>query len=129
MPAAASIRVLIVDDQQTMRMLVRAGLQQIGFHDVDDAFNGENALRTLIGKPPQLVISDYSMPVLDGIGLLRAVRAYPPTAKTAFIMLTGVSEKDLVQRAVSHGVSNFLTKPFAVTTLREKIEAVFGPLT
>lgn len=129
MPAAASIRVLIVDDQQTMRMLIRGGLQQIGFRDFDDAVDGENALRTLITKPSQLVISDFNMPVLDGIGLLRAVRAYPPTAKTAFIMLTGLGDKDLVQRAVSHGVNNFLVKPFTVATLKEKIEAVFGPLT
>lgn len=129
MPAAASLKVLIVDDQQTMRMLIRGGLQQIGFREFDDAVDGDNALRTLIAKPPHLVISDFNMPVLDGIGLLRAVRAYPPTAKTAFIMLTGLGDKDLVQRAVQHGVNNFLIKPFTVTTLKEKIEAVFGPLT
>lgn len=129
MAAAAALRVLIVDDQQTMRMLIRGGLQQIGFRDFDDAVDGETALRSIITKPAQLVISDFNMPVLDGIGLLRAMRAYPPTAKTAFIMLTGLGDKDLVQRAVQHGVNNFLAKPFTVSMLKEKIEAVFGPLT
>ena len=60
---------------------------------------------------------------------MRAVRVYPPTAKTAYIMLTGRGDAELVQRAVQFGVNNFLTKPFTVATLREKIEAVFGPLT
>ena len=129
MAAAAALRVLIVDDQQTMRMLIRGGLQQIGFRDIDDAVDGETALRSIITKPAQLVISDFNMPVLDAIGLLRAMRAYPPTAKTAFIMLTGLGDKDLVQRAVQHGVNNFLAKPFTVSMLKEKIEAVFGPLT
>ena len=129
MPAAASIHVLIVDDQQSMRMLIRSGLQQIGFREFEDAADGNLGLRAVINKPPQLVISDFNMPVLDGIGLLRAVRAYPPTAKTAFIMLTGLGDKDLVQRAKQHGVNNFLIKPFNVTSLKEKIEAVLGPLT
>jgi len=68
------------------------------------------------------------MPKLDGLGLLRAIRAHPPIQKTAFIMLTGRADKELVQRAVQFGVNNYLVKPFTVQTLREKIEAVFGAL-
>jgi two-component system chemotaxis response regulator CheY len=69
------------------------------------------------------------MPRLDGLGLLRAVRAHEPIRGTAFIMLTGRADKELVQRAVQFGVNNYLVKPFTVQTLKEKIEAVFGPLT
>ena len=83
----------------------------------------------MLTRPYQLVISDYNMPKLDGLGLLRAVRSHPPISKTAFIMLTGRADKDLVQRAVQFGVNNYLVKPFTVATLREKIEAVFGALT
>jgi two-component system chemotaxis response regulator CheY len=129
MPAAASIKVLIVDDQLTMRSLVRNGLQQLGFTDFADANDGEEALRALLARPVNLVISDFNMPKLDGLGLLRAVRSHPPLAKTAFIMLTGRADKELVQRAVQFGVNNYLVKPFTVATLQGKIEAVFGSLT
>jgi two-component system, chemotaxis family, chemotaxis protein CheY len=128
MPDASSIKVLIVDDQQSMRQLIRGGLQQLGFRSFEEAPDGEAAMRSLVTNPVQLVISDYNMPKLDGLGLLRAIRVYPATAKIAYIMLTGRGDKELVQRAVQFGVNNFLVKPFTVATLREKIEAVFGPL-
>lgn len=128
MPAPASIRVLVVDDQMTMRSLVRTGLQQLGFADINEAPDGEEALRSMLTRPVHLVISDYNMPKLDGLGLLRAIRSHPPLAKTAFIMLTGRADKELVQKAVQFGVNNYLVKPFTVTTLKEKIEAVFGKL-
>ena len=128
MPAASSLKVLVVDDQLTIRSLVRSGLQQIGVTSVDEAPDGEAGLRALIEKGSHLIISDYNMPKLDGLGLLRAVRAPPPTAKTAFIMLTGRADKELVQRAVQFGVNNYLVKPFTVQTLKDKIEAVFGKL-
>ncbi len=129
MPAASSITTLIVDDQGTMRSLIRTSMQQLGFTDMRDAPDGEAALRAMIERPAQLVISDFNMPKLDGLGLLRAVRAHPPTAKSAFIMLTGRADKELVQRAVQFGVNNYLVKPFTVATLKEKTQAVFGPLT
>ena len=129
MPAAASLRVLIVDDQYSMRLLIRSSLQQLGFKDLDDAGDGEDGLRKLVTQPAHLVVADFNMPKLDGIGLLRAVRAHPPTSKTAYIMLTGRADKELVQRAVQYGVNNYLVKPFTVATLKDKIEAVFGPLT
>lgn len=129
MPAAATLRTLVVDDQQTMRMLVRSGLQQLGFRELHDAVDGEAALQIAAQTPPDLVISDFNMPKLDGLGLLRAIRAYPPTAKAAFIMLTGQGDKEIVQKAIQFGVNNFLVKPFNLAALRGKIEAVLGPLT
>jgi two-component system, chemotaxis family, chemotaxis protein CheY len=130
MPAAAAMRVLVVDDQLTIRSLVRSGLKELGITDVHEAIDGEEGLKALVGgRPFQLIISDFNMPKLDGLSLLRAVRAHEPTRSTAFIMLTGRADRDLVQRAVQFGVNNYLVKPFTVATLREKIEAVFGALT
>ena len=128
MPAAASLNCLVVDDQQTIRSLVRSGLQELGVRNMHEAPDGEEGLRQMLTRPFQLVISDYNMPKLDGLGLLRAVRSHPPISKTAFIMLTGRADKDLVARAVQFGVNNYLVKPFTVATLREKIEQVFGTL-
>lgn len=129
MPAAAAIKVLVVDDQLTMRALVRSTLQEIGFRDINDAVDGEEGFKALIANPTHLVISDFNMPKLDGLGLLRAVRAHEPTRKTAFIMLTGRADKELVQRAMQFGVNNYVTKPFSPAQLRAKIEEVFGQLT
>ncbi|MFN3521760.1 MAG: response regulator [Phenylobacterium sp.] len=129
MPAASAIKTLIVDDQQTMRSLVRTSLHAIGVNNTREVADGEDALRALLAQPAQLVITDFNMPKLDGLGLLRAIRAHGPISKTAVIMLTGRADRDLVQRAVQFGVNNYLVKPFTTQTLKEKIEAVFGPLT
>lgn len=128
MPAAAALKVMIVDDQQTMRSLVRNGLREIGVTDMREAVDGEDALRQLLSMPVNLVISDFNMPKLDGLGLLRAIRAAPQLRSTGFIMLTGRADGDLVKRAVQFGVNNYLVKPFTVATLRQKIEDVYGAL-
>ena len=130
MPAARAIKVLIVDDQQTIRSLVRTGLQQIGFSEIEEAPDGEAGLRAMMTpQPPKLVISDFNMPKLDGLGLLRAIRSHPPIKNSAFILLTGRADMDLVKRAVQFGANNYLVKPFTVATLKDKIERVFGGLT
>lgn len=129
MPAASSLRVLVVDDQLTMRSLVRSALQQIGFKDVHEAPDGEEGLKAALANGPQLVISDFNMPKMDGLDLLKALRAQDSTRKTAFIMLTGRSDRELVQRAIQYGVNNYLAKPFTTAALKQKIEAVFGALT
>lgn len=129
MPAASAIHTLIVDDQASMRSLIRSSLQQLGFREFREAGDGEAALREMIVKPAHLIISDFNMPNLDGLGLLRAVRAHPPIAGSAFIMLTGRADRELVARAVQYGVNNYLVKPFTVAQLKDKLEGVFGPLT
>lgn len=129
MPAASDLRVLVVDDQQTIRVLVRNSLREIGVQVIEDAVDGEDALRQLLAARYNLIISDYNMPKLDGLGLLRAVRATPQFKSTGFIMLTGRADTDLITRAQQFGVNNYLVKPFTVASLRGKLEAVYGPLT
>ena len=128
MPAASAIKVLVVDDQMSMRALNRATLQQLGFVDIEEKPDGEAALAYLLQNPRNLVISDFNMPKVNGLELLRAVRSHEPIRKTGFIMLTGRADKDLVARAVQFGVNNYLVKPFTAEILKSKIEAVFGPL-
>jgi two-component system chemotaxis response regulator CheY len=128
MPAASAIKVLVVDDQMTMRALVRSALQQIGMTDVADAVDGADGLKQLAARPVELIISDYNMPNIDGLEFLKAVRGHERTKKSAFIMLTGRSDKELVQRAVQYGVNNYLAKPFTTAELKKKIEQVFGAL-
>ena len=128
MPAPGSIKTLIADDQQSMRSLIRTSLHTLGITQTREVADGEDALRALLAQPANLVITDFNMPKLDGLGLLRAIRAHGPISKTAVIMLTGRADRELVQRAVQFGVNNYLVKPFTTQILKEKIEAVFGPL-
>ena len=129
MPAASALKVLVVDDQLTMRALIRSALQEIGIKDIADAGDGEEGFKALVERPAHLVISDFNMPKVDGLTFLRAVRTHEPTKKAAFIMLTGRADKELVQRAMQFGVNNYITNPFSPAILRKKIEEVFGPLT
>ncbi len=131
MPVASSLTILVVDDQQTIRSLARVGLEALGIGEIVEAEDGEEALKLLLTRktPIHLVISDYNMPKFNGLSLLRAVRAHGPISKTAFIMLTGRADKQMVMTAVEHGVNNYLIKPFTTESLKEKIEAVLGTLT
>jgi two-component system chemotaxis response regulator CheY len=128
MPIAAQMSVLVVDDQRAIRALVKDSLQQLGVRIIAEAEDGEQAFQAVKANPVHLVISDLNMPKLDGLGLLKAIRATEGVSKTAFIMLTSRGEVELVRQAVELGVNNYLTKPFTLGLLKKKIETVFGPL-
>jgi two-component system, chemotaxis family, chemotaxis protein CheY len=128
MPKAATLEVLIVDDQPSMRGLTKYVLQQIGFAKFTEAKNGRDALGKLQFSNFDLVISDWNMDDIDGLTLLKVLRKHPKTAKLPFIMATGQGDKEQVRVAIEAGVNNYLLKPFDATTMRKKIEAVLGPL-
>ncbi len=128
MPAASQIKALIVDDQASIRQVLANSMAEIGFTNIAQRKDGKEALEYLDQNPTHLVISDFNMPVMDGLALLRAVRGNPKIQKVAFIILTGEASKDLVQEAVKAGVNNFLAKPYTVAKLREVLEKVFGPI-
>jgi two-component system, chemotaxis family, chemotaxis protein CheY len=129
MPAAAAIKVMVVDDQTSMRAMIRRALQDLGFKDVRDKPTAPEALAAVKSDRVHLIISDYNMPEMDGIQFLEAVRTDPVIGKTVFIMLTGSADKEVVQKAAALGVNNYVVKPFAPAALKEKIERVFGELT
>src|SRR6478752_3789462 len=125
MPAASQIRVMVVDDQTSMRAMIRRALQDLGFKDVRDKPSAAEALQSVKNDRVHLIISDYNMPEMDGLEFLEAVRTDPVIGKTVFIMLTGSADKEIVQRAAALGVNNYVVKPFAPAALKEKIERVF----
>lgn len=121
--------ILIVDDMMTMRKLVKKALTTLGYSRIADAENGEVAFKKLqasisSGTPFQLVISDWNMPVMTGIELLRAVRALPQGKALPFILLTAESEKSQVIEALQAKVSGYVIKPFTAESLAEKMAAV-----
>lgn len=129
MPAAAAIKVMIVDDQASMRAMIRRALQDFGFVHVRDKGCPKEALADVRQDRVHLIISDFNMPEMDGLQLLEAVRGDPVIGKTVFIMLTGSADREVVQKAAALGVNNYLVKPFAPAALKDKIERVFGALT
>ncbi|HEY5217461.1 MAG TPA: response regulator [Pseudolabrys sp.] len=128
MPSAVAIKVLIVDDQNSVRQMTRMTLEAIGFRHIHEAENGVKAMETASLQPLDLIISDYNMPEMDGLELLRAVRGHPVVRKVPFILLTGRGDKELVVKAAQAGVNNYLVKPFTADILRGKIEQVVGKL-
>ena len=128
MPAAAALKVLIVDDQYSVRQITRLSLEEIGVRHIHESENGKTAFETASVQPLDLIISDYNMPEMDGLGLLRAVRGSPAVRKLPFILLTGRGDRELVVKAAQAGVNNYLIKPFTSAILREKIEQVIGRL-
>ena len=125
---AKSLRILIVDDQKAMRMLVRSTLAALGCVHIVECCDGKEAIAHLAHHQVDLIISDLTMPNTDGFGLLRAVRSQESTAKTPFIMITSHSDLAMVKDAVALGVNNYILKPFNLATVKSKIEALLGPL-
>ncbi|RTL89771.1 MAG: response regulator [Hyphomicrobiales bacterium] len=128
MSIADQLRVLIVDDTSTSRLLLRDALDQIGVHKVFFATDGEKALKFMMDTPAHLVISDVNMPVMDGMGLLKAIRGYKPTQRVPFIVLTGQADKAIIETAAKLGVNNYLVKPITASKLKTAIEAILGKL-
>lgn len=129
MPIASAMKVLIVDDQNSVRQMTRITLGELGISLVHEAENGVGAIQTATLQPIDLIISDYNMPEMDGLALLRAVRGHAAIRKLPFILLTGRGDRELVVKAAQAGVNNYLVKPFTRETLRGKIEQVVGKLT
>ncbi len=128
MPAAAKVKAVVVDDQMTIRSLVRTALQQIGILDIREYPTAQEAFLDLKVRPAHVILSDYNMPGMDGLEFLRAIRADAATKAHAFILLTGRADKELVQRAAQFGANNYMVKPFTVAVLKQKLEQTFGEL-
>ena len=120
------MKILIVDDFPTMRKIVKSVLKQIGFTNIAEAEDGQLALQFLRSNPDiEFVVSDWNMPNMTGIELLKAVRADPKLKHLPFLMVTAEAEKENIVEAVKSGVSNYIVKPFNAQTLKEKIDKIF----
>jgi len=119
-----NIKVLIVDDFATMRKVVRNLLKQVGYEDIVEAEDGVMALKALKSQKIDVIVSDWNMPNMTGLELLKAVRADADLAKTPFLMVTAEALQDNVVAAVKAGVSNYIVKPFTAEVLNEKIKKI-----
>ena len=120
-----SMKIPVVDDFSTMRRIIKNILKQIGFANVDEAENGQVALSKIADGNYDFVISDWNMPEMNGIELLKSVRANETTKDLPFLMVTAEAKKENVVEAVKAGVNNYIVKPFTAETLQEKISKIF----
>ena len=124
-----SLKVLVVDDMSTMRRIVKNVLKQIGYTDLHEAEDGKKGLQKLKEGGYGLVVSDWNMPVMSGIELLRAIRADPDLKHLPVLMVTAEAQKENIIEAVQAGVSNYVVKPFTADALLEKLQKIFAKKT
>lgn len=130
MPLDTSMKTLVIDDMNTMRKIIKKMLKEIGFTNIDEANDGKPAWKMIeeaheAGMPYQFIVSDWNMPGLTGLDLLKQIRADERFSKLPFLMITAEAEQSNVVIAVKAGVSNFIVKPFNKATLKAKIDKVF----
>jgi len=121
-----NMKILIVDDFSTMRRIEKNILKHIGYTNIDEAGDGSEALQKLRAKKYDFIISDWNMPIMEGIELLRAVRADESLKHLPFLMVTAEAEKASVLLAIKEGVSNYIVKPFTEDVIKAKIEQIFN---
>lgn len=125
------MKILVIDDMATMRKIIKNMLSKMGFTNLEEAEDGIPALEMIKsahaeGTPYEFIVSDWNMPGMTGLDLLKTLRADETYAKLPFLMVTAEAEQGNVVIAVKAGVSNFIVKPFSEATLKEKIAKVFG---
>jgi two-component system chemotaxis response regulator CheY len=122
------MRILVVDDSATMRRILRNNLKALGYETVAEAENGQAALDRIAADGIEFVIADRSMPVMDGIELVRRIRATGAHGKLPVLMVTAISEAEEIVKAIEADIDGYIVKPFEPATLKAKIDEILnGP--
>lgn len=124
--ADKNLKFLVVDDFSTMRRIVRNLLKELGYTNVDEAEDGSVGLQKLKGGGNfQFVVTDWNMPVMTGIEMLKAIRADPTLKHLPVLMITAEAKKENIVEAAQNGASGYIVKPFTAATLEEKLGKIF----
>ncbi len=126
MPYDKNMKILVVDDFSTMRRILKNILRQLGFTNIVEADDGATAVGLLEREKVDFIISDWNMPQMTGIELLRHVRQTEELKDMPFLMVTAEAQQENIIEAVKAKVSNYIVKPFTADTLNEKIEKIFN---
>ena len=120
-----SMKILVVDDFSTMRRIIKNLLRELGFTNIDEADDGQTALPKLQAGGIDFLVTDWNMPGMTGIDLLKAVRADPALANTPVLLVTAEAKREQIVEAAQAGVNGYVIKPFTAQTLEEKIVKIF----
>jgi two-component system, chemotaxis family, chemotaxis protein CheY len=121
-----NLRFLVVDDFSTMRRIVKNLLNDLGYANVQEADDGNTALPMLQTGGFDFLVTDWNMPGMPGLDLLKAVRADPKLAKMPVLMLTAEAKREQIIEAAQAGVNGYVIKPFTAITLKEKIDKILA---
>jgi two-component system, chemotaxis family, chemotaxis protein CheY len=124
-----NMKILIVDDFSTMRRIIKGLLHELGFNNIEEADDGINALPMLKANHYDFLITDWNMPGMTGIDLLKAVRADAKLGKLPILMVTAEAKREQIVEAAQAGVNGYVVKPFTANTLKEKMDKIFERLT
>lgn len=122
------MKILVVDDFSTMRRIVKNLLKQLGFVNIEEAEDGAQAYTKLKNGGFGFIVSDWNMPNLDGLGLVKKVRSDDELKDLPILMVTAEAEKDKVVTAIQAGVNNYIVKPFTGDILKEKMDKILEKL-
>jgi two-component system chemotaxis response regulator CheY len=128
MMADPKMKFLVVDDFSTMRRIVRNLLKELGYSNVDEAEDGAMALSKLKNEQFDFVISDWNMPVMNGLDMLKSIRADAALSKLPVLMVTAEAKKENIIAAAQAGANGYVVKPFTAATLDEKLAKIFEKL-
>jgi len=120
-----NMKILIVDDFSTMRRIIKNLLRDLGFNNTDEADDGQTGLPKLQSGNFDFLVTDWNMPGMTGIDLLRAVRADEKLKTLPVLMVTAEAKKEQIVLAAQEGVNGYIVKPFTAQTLKEKIDKIF----
>lgn len=123
-----TMKILVVDDFPTMRRIIKNLLKDLGFENVDEAEDGAIGLEKLRNGNFEFVVSDWNMPNMDGLDMLKAIRADPGLAKLPVLMVTAEAKKENIIAAAQAGANGYVVKPFTAATLEEKLNKIFEKL-
>ena len=123
----SSTKILLVEDMESIRSWEKMQLEKLGLSEIFEAVNGKEALALLEGQrqkqnPIELILCDWRMPEMDGLGLFAALQKNPDFCQIPFMMITAESDTEMVMQAMEAGVIHYLTKPFSAQNLQEKLE-------
>lgn len=121
-----NMKILVVDDFSTMRRIIKNILREIGYNNVDEADDGSTALEKLKSAKFDFVVTDWNMPNMPGIELLKAIRQDAGLKDTPVLMVTAEAAKENVVTAVAAGVNNYIVKPFTAAALKERIDLILA---
>ncbi len=123
-----NMKILIVDDFSTMRRIIKNLLRDLGFNDTTEADDGQTALPLLQSGKFDFLVTDWNMPGMDGLTLLKTVRADEKLSSLPVLMVTAEAKRDQIVEAAQAGVNGYVVKPFTAVILKEKIEKIFERL-
>ncbi len=125
MPANPNMKILIVDDFSTMRRIIKNLLRDLGYNNTAEADDGQTALPMLQKGGFDFLVTDWNMPGMTGIDLLKNVRADDNLASLPVLMVTAEAKREQIVEAAECGVNGYIIKPFTAATLKEKIDKIF----